>query len=302
MRHPRASVAVLAVTLVATGGCGGSGTPQPPAAAPSPTPTAAPSAPAAPSPTATTAPARTTGPAAPATGATAAPSWLGTRVLPTDSAGFGIATATPPELVDRRIVTVDELPPPADGAFHARVRPVPPAVAARSTWSARCPVTLAELRYLTVGFRGFDGRAHTGELLVHRDAAADLVTVFGRLFAAGYPIERMRVTTVAERDAPPTGDGNTTGAFNCRPSVGATRWSEHAYGRAVDVNPFQNPYVKGRLVLPELAVAYTDRGRVLPGVITATGPVVAAFRAVGWTWGGSWRSPKDYMHFSATGR
>ena len=137
---------------------------------------------------------------------------------------------------------------------------------------------------------------------MHRDVAADLVTVFRRLFAAGYPIERMRVTTLAERDAPPTGDGNTTGAFNCRPSVGATRWSEHAYGRAVDVNPFQNPYVEGRLVLPELAVAYTDRGRVLPGVITATGPVVRAFRAVGWTWGGGWRSPNDYMHFSATGR
>jgi hypothetical protein len=55
-------------------------------------------------------------------------------------------------------------------------------------------------------------------------------------------------------------------------------------------------------VLPELAVAYADRRRVLPGVITATGPVVAAFRAVGWTWGGDWRSPKDYMHFSSTGR
>jgi len=223
-------------------------------------------------------------------------------VLPTDAAGHGIAAGTPPELVDRRIVTVDELPPPADGAFHATVRAVPAAVAARSTWSPRCPVTLAELRHVTVGFRGFDGRPHTGELLVHRDVAADLVTVFGRLFAAGYPIERMRITTRAERDAPPTGDGNTTAAFVCRPATGSTRWSEHAYGRAVDVDPFQNPYVAGRRVLPELAPAYTDRGRLWPGMITAGGPVVAAFRAVGWTWGGSWQSPKDYMHFSATGR
>ena len=55
-------------------------------------------------------------------------------------------------------------------------------------------------------------------------------------------------------------------------------------------------------MLPELARAYTDRGRVLPGMITAGSPVVAAFRAVGWTWGGGWRSPKDYMHFSSTGR
>jgi hypothetical protein len=292
------------VLTLTTAACAGAPPPAAPAPAPAPTSSAAPP----PRTTTARAPAAPTSPTSPTlsspsgTGATAAPAWLGTRVLPTGPSGYGIATRTPPELVDRRIVTVDELPPPADGAFHAAVRPVPAAVAARSTWSARCPVTLAELRYVTVGFRGFDGRAHTGELLVHRDVAADLVTVFRRLFAAGFPIERMRITTVAERDAPPTGDGNTTGAFNCRPAAGSTAWSEHAYGRAVDVDPFQNPYVRGDLVLPELARAYVDRGRVRPGVITADGPAVAAFRAVGWTWGGSWRSPKDYMHFSATGR
>jgi hypothetical protein len=293
--------ALLAGAVVA--GCSAAGTPAPPD--PAPAPTAAPTTVPAATPTRGPATPTTTTPtpaAAPGTGATPAPAWLGTRVLPTGPSGYGIATRTPPELVDRRIVTVDELPPPADGAFHAAVRPVPAAVAARSTWSARCPVALAELRYVTVGFRGFDGRAHTGELLVHRDVAADLVTVFRRLFAAGFPIERMRITTVAERDGPPTGDGNTTGAFNCRPATGSTGWSAHAYGRAVDVDPFQNPYVRRGLVLPELALAYADRGRVRPGVITADGPVVAAFRAVGWTWGGGWRSPKDYMHFSATGR
>lgn len=293
-------LAVLAVAGAALSACSDAATP---AAAPAPstaaaTTTAAPTT--TPPPPPTTTPPQTEAPGD--GGATPAPAWLGTRVLPTGPDGYGIAAATPPELVDRRIVTVDTLPPPVDGAFHASVTAVPAAVARRSTWSARCPVALGELRYLTVVFRGFDGRAHTGELLVNRTVAADVVTVFRRLFAAGYPIERMVVTTVAERDAPPTGDGNTTGAFNCRPATGSTRWSEHAYGRAIDVDPFQNPYVRGRLVIPELARAYADRGRVLPGVITAGGPVVAAFRAVGWTWGGSWTSPKDYMHFSSTGR
>ncbi|HVD28537.1 MAG TPA: M15 family metallopeptidase [Mycobacteriales bacterium] len=287
------TVAVLAV--VAGCAAGTEATPAPPvpqssaAAQPSAAATAAP----------TISPARR--PAAPGR-ATPAPAWLGTRVLPTDPAGFGIATRTPPELVDRRIVTTDELPPPGDGAFRARVQAVPAAVAARSTWSPRCPVVLTDLRYLTVSFRGFDGRAHTGELMVHRQVADDVLTVFRRLFAVGYPIERMRITTVAERDGPPTGDGNTTGAFNCRPATGSTRWSEHAYGRAIDVDPFQNPYVRGRLVLPELALAYVDRRRLLPGMITAGGPVVAAFRSVGWTWGGGWSTPKDYMHFSVSGR
>jgi len=96
-------------------------------------------------------------------------------------------------------------------------------------------------------------------------------------------------------------DGNTTAAFVCRPIRGRTTWSAHAYGLAIDVNPFQNPYTSGQRVLPELATAYLDRGRHLPGMITADGPVAAAFRSVGWTWGGGWSSPTDLMHFSSTG-
>jgi hypothetical protein len=83
--------------------------------------------------------------------------------------------------------------------------------------------------------------------------------------------------------------------------VGQTAWSQHAYGRAVDVDPFQNPYIRGDVVLPELARAYTDRTRLRPGMILANGPVVAAFRSVGWGWGGNFKTLKDYMHFSANG-
>jgi hypothetical protein len=279
---------------------------RPAAASPSSAPSA-PAATAAPSatgvPTATSpasVPALTTPPAA--GGARLPPAWLGTRPLPTNAKGYGIATVTPPELRDRRFVTVDLLAPPADGKFHGTVVPVPAAVAERSTWSKGCPVTLEQLRYVTVTFRGFDGRAHTGELLVNRSVADDVVEVFRRLFAANYPIERMTITTVEERDAVPTGDGNNTAAFTCRSAVGTTAWSEHAYGKAIDVNPFMNPYVKGSLVIPELAVSYTKRTLGLPGMITASSPVVAAFRSVGWGWGGSWHSSKDFMHFSANGR
>jgi hypothetical protein len=242
-----------------------------------------------------------TRPSPPDTGATAAPDWLGTRELPVGPAGWPAARPTPPELTDRRIVTVDYQPPPADGAFHAAIAPVPATVLRRSTWSARCPVALSDLRYVTVVFRGFDGRAHSGELIVHRSVAADVVTVFARLFAVGFPIERMRVTSPAELTAPPTGDGNTTAGFVCRPTRGQASWSAHAYGQAIDVNPFHNPYRSGTRVLPELATAYLDRSRDRPGMITAAGPVVAAFRSVGWSWGGSWTAPTDYMHFSATG-
>jgi hypothetical protein len=233
--------------------------------------------------------------------ATAGPAWLGTRVLPVGSNGFAAAQPTPPELRRRSIITTDDLPPPADGRFHSTIQAVPPSVLARSTWTSGCPVKATDLRYVTVSFRGFDGLAHTGELLVNARAAHGLVTVFDRLFAQRYPIERMRVTSAAELHAAPTGDDNTTAVFACRPVRGHTSWSQHAYGQAVDVNPFQNPYHKGTVVLPELATSYLDRGNVRPGMILAHGPVVKAFAAIGWKWGGDYHSLRDFMHFSANG-
>jgi hypothetical protein len=233
--------------------------------------------------------------------ATTAPAWLGTRTLSVGSNGFAAAQDTPPELRNRSVITVDDLPPPADGGFHSTIRPVPASVLARSSWTSRCPVAAADLRYVTVSFRGFDGLAHTGELLVNARAAGALIAVFGKLFAVGYPIERMRVTSAAELNAPPTGDGNTTAAFACRPVRGQKAWSQHAYGLAVDVNPFQNPYHRGDVVLPELATSYLRRGDVRAGMIRPGGPVVRAFASVGWKWGGDYRSLKDFMHFSANG-
>jgi hypothetical protein len=233
--------------------------------------------------------------------ATAAPAWLGTRVLSVGSNGFAAARATPPELRNRSIITTDDLPPPADGGFHSTIQAVPASVLARSTWSSACPVKSTDLRYVTVSFRGFDGLAHTGELLVNARAAGDVVKVFARLFAEGYPIEQMRVTSAAELNAPPTGDGNTTDAYACRPVRGNKIWSQHAYGLAVDVNPFQNPYRKGKVVLPELATSYLDRGNVRPGMILPHGPVLKAFAAIGWKWGGDYHSLNDFMHFSANG-
>jgi hypothetical protein len=243
-------------------------------------------------------------PALPAPPPTAAPAPVAAPVrapLPLRPDGYGVAQPTPPDLVDRRFPTRDLLPPPPDGRFAATVEPVPGAVLARSTWRPDCPVQPVDLRYVTVSFRGFDGAAHTGELLLHARVADDVVGGFEELFAAGVPIEQMRVTSPAELDAAPAGDDNRTSAFVCRPIVGSTSWSAHASGLAVDVNPFQNPYRRADLVLPELASAYLDRAHIRPGMILADGPVVAAFDKIGWTWGGRWHSPVDLHHFSATG-
>jgi hypothetical protein len=217
--------------------------------------------------------------------------------------GFGQVLATPAALRDRRLPTRDRLAPPPGGRFRSSVGPVGAAVRARmgAAWKPGCPVGLADLRYVTVSYHGFDGQAHTGELVVNRRVAAAVVSVFARLYAARFPIEEMRLVTGADLTARPTGDGNNTAAFVCRAARKQPRWSAHAYGLAVDLNPFQNPYRRGDLVLPELASAYLDRDRRRPGMIHPGDVVTRAFAAIGWTWGGSWRTPKDLMHFSATG-
>jgi len=228
---------------------------------------------------------------------------VGARPLPLRPDGFGKVLPTPAALRDRRLPTLDRLPPPPGGRFRSSIRPVSPAVRARmgTTWKPGCPVGLADLRDVTVSFRGFDGKAHTGELVVHRRVAAGVVSVFARLYRARFPIEEMRLVTGADLTARPTGDGNNTAAFVCRAARKQTRWSAHAYGLAIDVDPFQNPYHRGDLVLPELASAYLARGDRRPGMIHPGDVLTTAFATIGWTWGGTWRSPKDLMHFSATG-
>lgn len=230
------------------------------------------------------------------------PSWLGKRPLPTRSDGLGEVKPTPKILRDRRFTTIDALPPPSDGRFHATISRPTGAVLRRSTWRPACPVAADDLRYLTLTFWGFDDRPHTGEMLVNASVAPDVMRVFKGLYLRRFPIEEMRITTDADLNAPPTGDGNNTTAFVCRPVVGSTTWSEHAYGLAVDVDPFQNPYVKSDAVVPERASAYVDRTWHRPGMIFPGDQVTRAFASIGWGWGGAWSSLKDWMHFSQNGR
>lgn len=229
---------------------------------------------------------------------------VGARPLPLRPDGFGEVRPTPPQLRVRRLPTKDVLPPPPDGRFTAVTRVVTPDFARRTNlaWYPGCPVGLADLRLLQLSFWGFDGLPHTGHLVVNESVAADVVEVFRRLYAVHFPIEEMRLVTKADLDAPPTGDGNVTAAYACRPVRGSTEWSAHAYGLAIDVDPFDNPYKHGDLVLPELASSYLDRSWRRPGMIFADGPVVKAFSDVGWTWGGTFHSVLDLQHFSANGR
>jgi poly-gamma-glutamate synthesis protein (capsule biosynthesis protein) len=192
---------------------------------------------------------------------------------------------------------------PPEPEFSSSISEITPELAARmaASWRPGCPVPLESLRYVTVSHVDFDGVVQTGELVLHAEVAEPVVGVFAALFEARYPIRLMRLVDDFGADDTASMEADNTSAFNCRAITGGTGWSEHAYGKALDLNPVENPYVIGNHVAPEAGRAFVDRPD-LPGVVHADDLVVQAFAAAGWHWGGYWSSPVDYQHFSLTGR
>ena len=170
------------------------------------------------------------------------------------------------------------------------------------SWRTGCPMGLRDLRLLTLTYRGFDGRAHTGRLVVHRDVAREVVGAFRSLYAAGFPLRRMVPVDAYRGSDFRSIEADNTSAFNCRVVDGTTRWSEHAYGRAIDINPIENPYVSNGRTTHGASRPYLDRSRHRRGMAYPGGALVRAFDAIGWGWGGRWSNPTDYQHFSANGR
>ena len=180
--------------------------------------------------------------------------------------------------------------------FQARVEKISPQQRATMTsWHRGCPVPLRDLRLMTLTHWGFDRRVHTGRLIVHRDATTATRRAMRSIYAARFPIRQMRLIDAYGGSDDRSMAADNTSAFNCRRAAGSTSWSMHAYGRAIDINPRENPMILGGRAHPPNA---RRSGR---GVIRAGSVVVRAFRRVGWTWGGSWTSPRDYQHFSASG-
>jgi hypothetical protein len=171
-----------------------------------------------------------------------------------------------------------------------------------SSWRPGCPVALDDLRYVRLSHYGFDGTVRRGELVVNVSAVAAIRTAFIDLFAHRFPIRRMRLVDHYGASDYRSIEADNTSVFNCRRATGATRWSQHAYGRAVDVNPIENPYIYANGTTTHAASRpYLDRSRHRKGMAYAGGVLVRAFAKAGWSWGGSWPGPTDYQHFSANG-
>jgi len=196
-------------------------------------------------------------------------------------------------------------PSQAAEGFGARVSRISPQLKERMTgksWHRGCPVPIRRLRLINASYHGFDGEAHRGRLVAHKDAVDALVRSLRSMYRKGFKIRKMFLVDHYDGNDRRSMRADNTSAFNCRRVSGTDRWSEHAYGRAIDINPVENPYVasNGR-VSPRRGAPYVDRSQHKKGMIHRRGATVRAFARAGWGWGGNWNSSKDYQHFSASG-
>jgi len=200
--------------------------------------------------------------------------------------------------------------PAADGVLHLAepanrlsgwrswVETVTPAAV---NWDPRkhCPVPPAALRKVWVTYIDFYGASHQGSIVVHRSIAARTQRAFRSLYRIRFRLQGMSPMAL---NAPYLSDmGTVTAGYNCRVVNGSKTWSQHAYGKAIDVNPVQNPMVRGSYVDPAGGGPFVRRDVFRRGMLHASG-AVRAFTANGFYWGGRWHSLRDDMHFSMNDR
>lgn len=186
--------------------------------------------------------------------------------------------------------------------FASHVSKVNAAQLGRS-WRPGCPVAPTQLRLVRLRYVGFDQRAHDGLMIVNVRVVPSVIRIFATLYGKRFPIHSMAPASSYGGSDPMSMAADNTSGFNCRYAVapGPPRWSVHAFGEAIDVNPVQNPYLIGRVTEPTAGTGFENRAVVRPGMAVRDGVLVSAFTSVGWYWGGRWSATPDYQHFSSTG-
>lgn len=192
--------------------------------------------------------------------------------------------------------------------YESSVSTITPSVKQRmlkgNSWRKGCPVGLNDLRYLRVRHINFRGQELMGELIVHKDVSDEVTKIFEALYDAKYPVRNMKVVSDYRGNDWDSIEADNTSAFNCRKATGSQKWSKHSYGKAIDINPIENPYIarsghvshKASLVYSKRVhqnSTYADRALLLNH-----DKAVKVFKKYGWKWGGDWHGVKDYQHFS----
>ena len=192
--------------------------------------------------------------------------------------------------------------------FHASISLIDQKIRQRmagKSWHKGCPVPLKDLRYLQMNYINFHGNTETGELIVHKEVAEEVVKIFQKLYEKEYPVRQMRLVSDFGGNDWQSIEADNTSAFNCRRATGSKKWSKHSYGKAIDINPIENPYISrsGR-ISHRSSFKYRKRVRqknlhpANRAILLPDDDVVRLFKQYGWKWGGDWHGVKDYQHFS----
>ena len=192
--------------------------------------------------------------------------------------------------------------------FHAKVYNIAPKLKEKmikgNSWQRGCPVDIVDLRYLRLTYMNFQGEEKVGELIIHRDVASDVVNIMRELYEIGYPINQMKLVSDFNGNDWQSIEADNTSAFNCRKATGSKKWSKHAYGKAIDINPIENPYIsrKGH-ISHKASLKYRKRRHQNNSsediaLLLADDEATRIFKGYGFAWGGDWQYTKDYQHFS----
>ena len=173
------------------------------------------------------------------------------------------------------------------------------------SYPENCTVPKDELRYVHIRHYGFEGEVRDGELIVNAAIAKDVLEIFEELYAVKYQIEKVRLIDEYGADDVRSMEDNNSSCFNYRTIAESSTLSNHAYGRAIDINPFYNPYVytrsDGSLFLqPQGSEKYVDRTVDAACIIRNGDVCYNIFKKHGFSWGGDWNTKKDYQHFEKT--
>ena len=194
------------------------------------------------------------------------------------------------------------------GAFEASISQITPQIKERmlkgNSWKQGCPVALEDLRYLRMKHIDFNGKEKTGEMIVHAEVSEEVIKIFETLYDAGYPINKMKLISDYKGSDWQSIEADNTSAFNCRKATGSKNYSKHSYGKAIDINPIENPYIfrsgksSHKASTPYLKRKRTSESPSQKAMLLSNDKAVQIFKKYGWEWGGDWNGVKDYQHFS----
>ena len=193
-------------------------------------------------------------------------------------------------------------------AFESEISKITPQIKERmikgNTWKKGCPVPLENLRYLRIKYMDFNGKDQMGEMIVDKEVSEEVTKIFEALYDANYPIYKMRLVSDYKGSDWQSIEADNTSAFNCRKATGSKKFSKHSYGKAIDINPIENPYIfRSGNSSHKASKPYLKRTRInnsahQRAMLLPHDNAVQIFKKHGWKWGGDWSSVKDYQHFS----